>query len=1677
MNVIISDIPPNGGSKPRDFELKRKYSMVKADDLLINNPIWVQSPNKNIIHRYLIGTVVGFSGNKIRVKLEEGEVEVENSLCFNYNVGIDPYQINDLTKLAHANEASVLHILNERFKKDLIYSYAGRLLIAVNPFKIIDGLYGKENMQKYKEADYGFGLPSNLPPHTFAIAQKSLQLLESQKSNQSCIVTGESGAGKTETARQLMNYYALASKNMNNKVQDVILGANPLLEALGNAKTLRNNNSSRFGRFIKLCIDNSKGIIGGCISSYMLELSRIGHQIENERSYHIFYQILKYYKLEQDISKFKFRKMDWYKYLNFSKCYDVETIDDIKEFSLNVYPQMERILSKKEDIEKLICLYSGILLVGNIEFDKHEAMGTDNAACIKSHDIFDDISTLWGVDKKTFEELILTNSIDIRGTKVVSALTPTRALEQIESCAKEIYLKCFEYLIKLINIAIQFDESKNSWIGILDIYGFEVFKINGFEQFLINFANEKLQQFFILSVFEAELKEYENESIVHDDITYEDNASLVHLFDGKGGLFDLLEEACLLANSTFENFTNSCHKMCKNKTGYLLPKGSVADKFIIEHTAKTVEYTTKEFVIRNKHRLRPEIIELFKQSENNIIKGSFENIEIINSNKLKGKFIANIFKISIDELLNILHSTNAQFIRCVKPNEKKVADLIEPDMVVDQLQSLSIMEAILLLQKGYAYRETFENFIKDNMIIMKLLGQNIYKQSSDPKEQCIKAMKNMKIPEKEWQVGKTRIFIKKDGWLAVERYFRSATKKLLPLVECLVSIYRIAIIREKMLNRASMLIRCQSLAKTYIKTRSLIRRNKLTNTFIGIALLMNTPKITIYCEEAALKIQKVYRGYKVRASVNNELKKKIASKKIYKLIRSLVIALKVKKKWMNVVTAIRSNRAALRLQKAWRKYRINKFIKELRKNAIQQVKALKIQSCWRYYYLRKIILHYIKIAVPARKIQSLWRGYWVRKYITHAAELDKIRDKLRKAHYVTIIQSMIRRYWILAHLEQLYWSADFLQPIIHSKLTRIYWKKLKTSVICIQSWWRGDRVRQIIREERLNVLLMSERVRTQYLTRCECRNVLAWDIERRNMNRIIIGSSKGKPPQEGLQVIQIVVDVDISREYPVGWMEGLKGLNLSENSIQDIAIGGFHTAVLAGNGKVYTFGMNDKGQLGVGKNSIELLGRAIIRLNNPLQLTIKIKSISSGIDHCIALSTNGMIYCWGANDYGQCGSNGNNTYLISPTVITLPSNSKSTIFMFAKAGGFHCVAITLENKILVWGRGFDLGLEGVNGSIFTPMQLNSPNLQKLGDINSLHCGLATTFLLGVNGYLAVFGRSTHGILGLGKGVYSTKRPKIITSICRVTNLSVGYNFVLAVTTDGNVYQWGQIPVWNPLLERPVPTNFYIPQFVKLKNSNNPVLQVQAGWWHSVIRMKDNSLLSWTFLENNSEVLYKNSNNQSKMNISENIIKPVTFKLELAESRCTKTIHVISSPSITIVLRSGPDHHNKDIIIEPKILHKYLIKQEDYITTKIPLQSELKEDNSAEKLSDDSKIYKKKSINEYWETFNESYKFLDIFESSPYPALKNKKVPLIIGNNSSAKILNKAKIDLTTTHTSIKSTIIESKNIQLNKSTKIPNQFNLTNDSLRSRSIDKVKNTDNVVKDTNLITSDTLEHII
>ncbi|CUV07423.1 unnamed protein product [Cryptosporidium hominis] len=1590
----------------KEMELKRRYSMVGNDELLIDTPVWVKCPENGINHNYKVGVIKSFGEKTIHVSIEgEGEIDVDFNMCFNYNVGIDPMQINDLTKLPHVSEASVLDVINKRFSMDLIYSYAGRLLVAVNPFKMIEGLYGPEKIRLYKGADYSMGFPSDLPPHTFAVAQRSMQLLDTQKINQSCIVSGESGAGKTETARQLMTYFASSGMGSDNKVQEVILGANPLLEALGNAKTLRNNNSSRFGRFIKLCLERSNGIVGGAISSYMLELSRIGHQIENERSYHIFYQIIKSYTSQADISKYKLRGMDWYKYLNVSNCYDVQNIDDIKEFKNCVFPQLERILPNQEAIDQLISLFSAILLMGNFELGEHESRGIEDAACIESQDILSDVSELWGIDSKQFEELLLTSSIEIRGNVVVSALNKAKAQEQIESCGKEVYLKCFEYLIDLVNKAIEFDDNKRQWIGILDIYGFEVFKVNGFEQFLINFANEKLQQFFISSVFQAELQEYEKESISHDNITYEDNSSLVQLFDGKGGIFDLLEESCLVSNGTYESFTNSAHKNCGKKSGYKLPKGNVPDKFIIEHTATTVEYTTREFVLKNKHRIRPEIIQLFKESKNSIIKGCFEKVEILNSNKLKGKFLASIFRVSIGHLLDTLKATNAQFIRCVKANEKKVPNLIEADMVVDQLQSLSIMEAILLVQKGYAYRETFENFMKENSMIMKLMGQTI-SSGSDLKQQCRQAMNTMKIPESEWQIGNTKIFIKKDGWIAVERFFRSVTKSLAPLAETLREIFRLSKLRKQLKEFSLSLIRCQSLVRMYILNKEGVAKNKLLNYLVGVSLIMNLPNAMRNYNRSIITIQRIYRGHRVRKEIGTTLRRKAACKKFVSFVKLLVNVLKAKNTFMDILRRIKSEAAAKKLQSAWIHYKKKRLVILLRIYSIKQAKAIKIQRVWRYYYLRQIMIHYIRIATPARKIQSVWRGYYVRKTIQHSHFFEKIRIKLWKSEYVMKIQCLIKRYWILAHLDRLFWVADVLQPRLHSALTRLYWKNMLKSIKCIQSWWRGDRVRQIIREEKLFVLLMAEKVRTDFMTQSECKILVQWDLERRNKNRVVIGSKLEKSPK-GLQIIQILVDVDTSREYPAGWMESITGLLRSGSSIQEVGIGGFHTVVLTCEGSLYSFGMNDKSQLGLGKPGSELLGRALIKPAESLNIQNKIKSISCGVDHTLALSEMGSVYCWGANEYGQCGCDATEYQISTPTLISLPADWKQTRITLARAGAFHCVAVTIENEVLVWGRGDDLGLEDVHDSLFIPMQLRSPAIKKLGRINSLSCGLGTTFMIGINGVVLVFGVAQNGILGLGKGVYSTKRPKILSNISRVSQISLGYNFALALTTNGEVYQWGQVPVWNEYLEKTLHKNFFTPKLVDLSELKSHVVEIQSGWWHSVVRLKNNSIWSWTFVcevakELNEKVNENQTKQKNEKNASEGAILrsinsrveiskgegliPVLFKFDLAEDRCTKCIKVVSSPSMTVVMRGGKDHISREYIVQPYLLENFDKGQQGEM-------SSYDEDNYSDyNVMDDSLNLHAKHYgstgSDLWGAVFSASDSMDIFEDLKYPALRN-----------------------------------------------------------------------------------------
>ncbi|OXB70483.1 UNVERIFIED_CONTAM: hypothetical protein H355_005179 [Colinus virginianus] len=440
---------------------------------------------------YVKGVVKKIEGQELEVDID-GKVEKVNvDKCLNANVGIDPVTVVDLAKLPHANEACALEVIRERYVRDQIYTYAGRLLIAMNPFKLIPGLYEPTTITKYQNADTSRGFPTEVPPHTYAVAQSAMDMLRITKENQSCIVSDFTLAVDD---RRALGYLCICPFQRQNSSKHCVIHRNkvdvdidvshankkfrsarehcdflrvavkPAAVAAPEAlRTLRNNNSSRFGRFIKLDVAAAGGIHGGIIANYMLELSRIEFQGQNERNYHIFYQMLKGLPPD-DLQKCGMKKAEDYEFLNKTGCYEVDTVDDLKEFK-EVREQLHLLFKPEEELDYFKCL-SAVLMAGNIKYKNITAMGTDKAAQVVNEDDFAMIATLLGAPRDALNEAITVNVVEVRGTVIKSPLSAEQATIMIRSMAKELYSTLFDFIVSSVNRQIKFDEENRPWIGV-----------------------------------------------------------------------------------------------------------------------------------------------------------------------------------------------------------------------------------------------------------------------------------------------------------------------------------------------------------------------------------------------------------------------------------------------------------------------------------------------------------------------------------------------------------------------------------------------------------------------------------------------------------------------------------------------------------------------------------------------------------------------------------------------------------------------------------------------------------------------------------------------------------------------------------------------------------------------------------------------------------------------------------------------------------------------------------------------------------------------------------------------------------------------------------------------------------------------------------------------------------
>ncbi|XP_019453346.1 PREDICTED: myosin-11-like [Lupinus angustifolius] len=660
-----------------------------------------------------------------------------------------PGGVDDMTKLSYLHEPGVLQNLKIRYELNEIYTYTGNILIAINPFQRLPHIYGAHMMQQYKGAPFG-----ELSPHVFAVADVAYRAMVNEGKNNSILVSGESGAGKTETTKMLMQYLAFLggrAATEGRTVEQQVLESNPVLEAFGNAKTVRNNNSSRFGKFVEIQFDKSGRISGAAIRTYLLERSRVCQVNDPERNYHCFYLLCN--APQEEVEKYKLGNPRSFHYLNQSKCYELADVSDAREY-LATRRAMDIVGISQKDQEAIFRVVAAILHIGNIEFCKGKEVDSsipkdDNA---KFH-------------LKTTAELLMCNAdaledalckrVMITPEEVIKrSLDPQSAAVSRDGLAKTIYSRLFDWLVDKINSSIGQDPNSKCLIGVLDIYGFESFKFNSFEQFSINFTNEKLQQHFNQHVFKMEQEEYTKEQIDWSYIEFVDNQDVLDLIEKKpGGIIALLDEACMFPKSTHETFANKLYQTFKSHKRFIKPKLSRTD-FTVAHYAGEVTYQSDQFLDKNKDYVVPEHQDLLGASKCSFVAGLFPPLPEESSKSSKFSSIGSRFKLQLQQLMETLNSTEPHYIRCVKPNNLLKPAIFENMNIMQQLRCGGVLEAIRISCAGYPTRRPFFEFVNR----FGLLASEAMEANYDEKTVCKKILDKMGL--KGYQIGKTKVFLR-----------------------------------------------------------------------------------------------------------------------------------------------------------------------------------------------------------------------------------------------------------------------------------------------------------------------------------------------------------------------------------------------------------------------------------------------------------------------------------------------------------------------------------------------------------------------------------------------------------------------------------------------------------------------------------------------------------------------------------------------------------------------------------------------------------------------------------------------------------------------------------------------------------------------------------------------------
>jgi myosin-1 len=638
-----------------------------------------------------------------------------------------------------------------------LQTYIGHVLVSVNPFRDL-GIYTDDVLDSYRGKNR-----LEVPPHVFAIAESSYYNMKGYKENQCIIISGESGAGKTEAAKRIMQYIANVSGGTDSSIQqikDMVLATNPLLESFGNAKTLRNNNSSRFGKYLEIQFNSQGEPVGANINNYLLEKSRVVGQIVNERNFHIFYQFTKaassnYREL------FGVQEPKSYLYTSRSKCFDVDGIDDHGDFK-DTINAMKIIGIPQAEQDNIFRMLAAVLWLGNITFAEDD----QGNARITDPSVVDFVAYLLEVeashvDKALTQRVMETSRGGRRGSIYDVPLNPAQASSVRDGLSKGIYFNLFDWIVQRVNASLKARGALAHSIGILDIYGFEIFERNSFEQLCINYVNEKLQQIFIQLTLKAEQDEYAREQIQWTPIKYFDNKVVCELIEEKRppGVFAALNDACATAHAdpaaADQTFVQRLNALSSNPN--FQPRQG---QFVIKHYAGDVSYAVDGMTDKNKDQLLKDLLNLVGQSSNRFLHTLFP-APVDQDNRRRPPTAGDKIKQSANDLVSTLMKCTPSYIRTIKPNENKSPTEYNVANVMHQIKYLGLQENVRIRRAGFAYRQTFEKFVERFYLLSpKTSYAGDYTWTGDYQSGTKQILRDTNIPPEEYQMGTTKAFIK-----------------------------------------------------------------------------------------------------------------------------------------------------------------------------------------------------------------------------------------------------------------------------------------------------------------------------------------------------------------------------------------------------------------------------------------------------------------------------------------------------------------------------------------------------------------------------------------------------------------------------------------------------------------------------------------------------------------------------------------------------------------------------------------------------------------------------------------------------------------------------------------------------------------------------------------------------